>query len=516
VDAGEDVIVFERGPSDRSIPDTQQAQTWPAVVNGKAGQAIRWEDGTWGTVAKVLGGGTEVNGGLFLEEDAEFLRKALGNDVDLEELRASYRFLAENLTTPLQPSRYGSAFAEALAEIGQGLANPADPSLAMRNHSWVPYSTINTRPQGRWPRRGASVLLHERSHLSNLRVFTDALVQRVAFDGDQATGVHIEKKGYDFFVPARKGVILAAGAILTPQLLQLSGIGPKEVLSELGVKAVVPELPVGKNFIDRNVMTVAVWSALPLPLMTGYAMASNRSLGLTLETEAGGRVASEFAIASLALTPPKLRDQWLRSTFEALFSPILGIRSIMDQMFQLVALNQQTKSRGTIKAKSRDANEAPSVHANYFSDPRDLDQAKLAHKTLMQMVHSEALKEYISPKVFVPPAIPLISNIVSSSFSCLFSRSEANAIVLPCMPSEDASSRRWDKYFRNTVVSSYHYFGTAAVGSVLESGDFRVKGTRNLHVVDASVFPVPTHVNPQGTIMAVGHYIGKRLAQSKR
>merc|ERR1712107_906871 len=62
------------------------------------------------------------------------------------------------------------------------------------------------------------------------------------------------------------------------------------------------------------------------------------------------------------------------------------------------------------------------------------------------------------------------------------------------------------EYFKKTVVSSYHYFGTAAHGSVVEGADFKVKGTDNLHVVDASVIPDPTRVNPQGTIMAMGHH----------
>merc|ERR1712061_556059 len=90
-----------------------------------------------------------------------------------------------------------------------------------------------------------------------------------------------------------------------------------------------------------------------------------------------------------------------------------------------------------------------------------------------------------------------------------------DSIVLPCLPPADSSVDRWYEYLRNTVISSYHYFGTAAAGSVVDASDFRVKGTENLHVVDASVFPKVTHVNPQGTIMALGRYAGKRLAAAQ-
>merc|ERR1712061_78018 len=90
-----------------------------------------------------------------------------------------------------------------------------------------------------------------------------------------------------------------------------------------------------------------------------------------------------------------------------------------------------------------------------------------------------------------------------------------DSIVLPCLPPADSSTDRWYEYLRNTVVSSYHYFGTAAAGSVVDASDFRVKGTENLHVVDGSILPKVTHVNPQGTIMALGHYAGKRLAAAQ-
>jgi len=71
-DAGEDVLVLERGHSDLDVPKTEFANTWPEVVNTKAAQNIRWTDGTWGAVANVLGGGTEINGGLYIEEEPEY------------------------------------------------------------------------------------------------------------------------------------------------------------------------------------------------------------------------------------------------------------------------------------------------------------------------------------------------------------------------------------------------------------------------------------------------------------
>ena len=77
-DAGEDVLVLERGYSDLDVPETEFANTWPQVINTKVAQTIRWTDGTWGAVANVLGGGTEINGGLYIEEEPEFFEESFG------------------------------------------------------------------------------------------------------------------------------------------------------------------------------------------------------------------------------------------------------------------------------------------------------------------------------------------------------------------------------------------------------------------------------------------------------
>jgi len=181
-DAGEDVLVLERGKSDLDLPMTQQADTWPAVADSDATQTIRWEDGTWGAVAQVLGGGTEINGGLYIEEEPDFLQDMFGDDFDLEAFYASSKWIAQNLTTPLQPSTYGDEYAAALSDIGVGAPKPKPELRMSSNSSWVAYSTINTTASG-WPRRGAAVLLHERSGMKNLRFFTNFQVMRVNFDG---------------------------------------------------------------------------------------------------------------------------------------------------------------------------------------------------------------------------------------------------------------------------------------------------------------------------------------------
>merc|ERR1712038_2019857 len=80
---------------------------------------------------------------------------------------------------------------------------------------------------------------------------------------------------------------------------------------------------------------------------------------------------------------------------------------------------------------------------------------------------------------------------------------------IPCPPSE---ADEWGQWLKDNVLSTWHYFGTTAVGSVVEPGTFQVKNTEGLYVADASVIPRATRVNPVGTIMALGHYVGAQLA----
>merc|ERR1712232_767341 len=125
-------------------------------------------------------------------------------------------------------------------------------------------------------------------------------------------------------------------------------------------------------------------------------MAVNKTLGLTLEAEGWGNVASEFAIASLAFNPPNQRTQALRQAFGALLK--LGISNVMDNMIQLVALQHHTRSRGNVAAISVDASQPPNVTANYFVDSRDLDEQMVALNALLRILETKPMKRYIQNK----------------------------------------------------------------------------------------------------------------------
>jgi choline dehydrogenase len=413
-----------------------------------------------------------------------------------------------------------------LHESGHAYNADPKPQLRWQEGSWVALATMNTSKTG-VPRRGSAILLHERAHLRNLHVVTSAMVHRVLFDGSRASGVRVSltpplkwTSRKVVTVKASKGVIMAAGAIMTPQLLQMSGVGQQPLLDNLGVQQVA-DLPVGQNFIDRLVLTLGVKTNRRMPLSVGYAISVNTTVGLTFETEAGGQIASEFAIASVGLSSPKHRNASGRLFMKFLFRWPGGkptpLANDINKMMQVLALQHSTHSRGKVEAQSLDPSVPPRVDANYYDDERDLMNQRMAAKELLKVAGTEALSDYVAGKVQVP--IP--DEHLADGLKCMqlgpsyrgHNSQDPNFKLMPCLPTEPASTQDWHDYLRRNIVSSYHYFGTASVGTVLETGDLRVKGLQGLHVIDASVFKDPPRINPQHLIMTVGHYIGSRLAK---
>ena len=111
-------------------------------------------------------------------------------------------------------------------------------------------------------------------------------VKKINLEGKRATSVLARNNFKDLVtIEARKGVILAGGAVFSPQLLQVSGIGDPKLLQGLGVATVIENPQVGQNFVDRAILNFGVWASKSRPLYIGYAMSSNTTSQLTIESE---------------------------------------------------------------------------------------------------------------------------------------------------------------------------------------------------------------------------------------
>ena len=269
-DAGFATVVLERGIRDDEAPvmRTKNAGFAKVLNDESVYEPFRFVDGVWGGVAKVLGGGSSLNSGVWIEDPDEFFEEAMLSH-HLEGIRDQYEYLSDLLARPSILSEYfteatKTAYAEALGLNGETdvLANHSRASL--KGKIFDNYNII--QPEGR---RGAAELCKDAEERGNLVVSSETTVDFVLIDDgtNEAVGVRMNN-GSDIF--AARAVVLAAGAIYSPALLTRSGIGRPSELDKVEnfyntSTARIENDFVGLNFVDR----VSAPAYLPLRIPGG-------------------------------------------------------------------------------------------------------------------------------------------------------------------------------------------------------------------------------------------------------
>jgi choline dehydrogenase len=317
-----------------------------------------------------------------------------------------------------------------------------------------------------------------RASRPNLTIRTGALVTSVVIEGERAAGVTVRSEGAEETVRAENEVILSAGAIGSPQLLMLSGIGPADDLREHGIFVIADNRAVGANLTDHPGVPV-IWST---PKLRGLWENSGNTGVVRWKLTHKGPLTSNIAEAGgFARSDPRLQAadlQWhvLPAAFlnQGLTDPA---RRAMTVLVTLV----DVASRGRIKLASRDPRHRPLIDPAYLSDVADL----AALTTGVRMA-----RDYAS-------AAPM-SGIVASEIA----------------PGDSASTDQEVRdYIRGSLSTLYHPTGTCAMGgdsplhaarqpSVVDS-QLRVRGVAGLRVVDASVFPTLPRGNTNAPVIAV-------------
>jgi choline oxidase len=303
----------------------------------------------------------------------------------------------------------------------------------------------------------------------NLSVRTGAWVKRVVFDaGDKATGVEYLDSGAATIVPARREVILSAGAIETPKLLMLSGIGPAEHLRDVGIDVLVDSPGVGAN-LDDHVEGLVMWEA-SRPMVT--------------------RSTQWWEIGLFARTQPGLDRPDLMMHYGSVPFDMNTVRwgyPTTSNGFCLTPNVTRGGSRGTVRLRSRDFRDRPKVDPRYFTDPDGHDIAvMLAGIRLARRIAGQ------------PPLQAWIRRELA--------------------PGPDAvTDGELIDYIGKTHNTVYHPAGTARMGAVDDrqavlDPQLRVKGVTGLRVADASVMPFLPAVNPNITVMMIGERAGDLLA----
>ena len=494
------VLLLEAGPEDRNpwihIPIgyyrnilhpvlSWNYKTQPEAATGN--REINWPRG------RVLGGSSSINGLVYIrgqqeDFDADWSNHAKNwrySDVLPYFKKAEDQQRGENTyhgsSGPLQVTdSMRSELADAYIEACQQVQIPANDDFNGASQEGAGYFQVTVTRNGRRSSTGYSYLKPVRKR-ANLHIVTSALTERIVFEGRRASGVEYRRGGQLHRANADAEIIVCGGAINSPQLLQLSGIGPTDLLVRHRIPLVHESPQVGRNLQDHFQIRVVYECTRPITLndlyhsplrkaQAGLEYALKRTGPLTL----GAGQVGVFARTSPELSRPDVQFHFI--PFSAA-RPGEGLHKFPG--FTVSVCQMRPESRGHIDIVSDNAAEHPAIYPNYLDTAHDRDTMLAGLKLIRKVAEAPAIQPFVKEE-----AIP----------------GEARQ--------SDEELLDYIKNFGNTI---FHPCGTCRMGdddeAVVDS-QLRVRGVSNLRVADASVMPtVPSGNTNAGCIM-----IGERVA----
>jgi choline dehydrogenase len=298
----------------------------------------------------------------------------------------------------------------------------------------------------------------------NLTVLTDALVGRVTFDGNRATGVEVTHQGRLRHFRAGIEVVLSLGAIHTPKVLMQSGVGDEKELGRVGV-GVRQHLPgVGRNLQDHTVID-CVWE-FPEPR-------PKRLLGeAVIFWKSRPELESPDLFAGQASFPKATPENAARF-------------GLPDASWFMSGALSHPRSRGQVRLTGADAGDPVQIQTNVLSHPEDLRTAISCIETMQEIGNSAALRPFVKREV---------------------------------MP-RDVKGAELEAYIRNGAATYWHQVGTAKMGrdpmSVVD-GSLKVYGVENLRVADGSIMPRITTANTMAPCVVIGERAAEAIKAERR
>jgi choline dehydrogenase len=443
-------------------------------------RSIDWPRG------KVLGGSSAINGLLYVRgqpQDYDHWRQ-LGNAGWTWDEVLPYFMRAEDqergadafhgVGGPLSVSNMRvrrdvcDAFIDAAAECGI----PTRDDFNRDDHEGAGYFQLTARNGFRCST--AVGYLKPVRRRSNLSIVTNAHVERIRFESRRAQGVVYRRSGTRIEAHARREIILSAGAIGSPQLLQVSGVGPGELLQRLGI-AVVHALPgVGANLQD-HLQIRSVYKCLQ-PTLNDEVNNPLRKMLIGLEYiffRTGPMSMGASQVAAFAKTDPMLETPDIQFHFQPLSADKPGAGLHRFSAFTSSVCQLRPESRGHIEIRSPDAGVPPAIHPNYLSAATDQKVTVAGMKLSRRICTSKAMAPFVSEEVLPGAEV------------------QSDEALLECA--------------RTIGQTIYHPVGTCKMGPddrAVVDERLRVRGVECLRVVDASIMPTISSGNTNApTIM---------------
>jgi choline dehydrogenase len=496
-DGSHSVLLLEAGPPDRylwiHVPIGYAKAMFHPVYNwqfktepeaGMNGREIYWPSG------RTLGGSSAINGLIYIRghRDDYDHRAALGNPGwTYDEVLPYFRKLEHNergesawhgVDGPLWVSdiRAKHELVEALIAAGNEIGIPRNDDFNGATQEGVGYYQLTTRHGFRCST--ATAYLRPAKARKNLRIETDAQATRVAFDGRKAAGVVYRQAGREITANARREVILAAGALQSPQLLQLSGVAAPELLQRFGIP-VVHALPgVGENLQDhlqarvifrctKPITTNDVLKSVPRKLAMGMRYVLTRTGPMAIGINQGG---------VLARTDPALDRPDVQFHLATLSSDMAGSPVHTFSGFTMSVCQLRPESRGHIRLKSPDPLAAPAMQPNYLSTPHDRATLVAGIRLARKLAATRSLGPYVAGEYRPGPAATSDDDLLG--------------------------------FARERAATIFHPAGTCRMGPVADplavvDAKLKVHGLSGIRVVDCSVMPTLVSGNTNAPVVMI-------------
>lgn len=313
----------------------------------------------------------------------------------------------------------------------------------------------------------------------NLHLRTRAQAMRILFEGDRAVGIEYRQRDKSNEARARKEVILSGGAYNSPQLLMLSGIGPRAQLAALGIQTRVDAAQVGRNLSEHPVLYMSFAAHDGTTFLSQLRF--DRAVRSVMRWAATGKgpFASQITCGIMMLrTRPELERPDIQLVFlpvrldAKLWYPVFGQRQ--SHVLSVMVMQLHPESRGTVELRSTDPFERPRIDLNLLSTPNDFAEVRGGIEAVRRIFAQAPLKDMISGEL---------------------------------APGADVTDEATlDQYIRDNLKITQHPCGTCRMGddpAAVVDSDLRVKGVRGLRVVDASVFPTVPGANINAAVIMV-------------
>ena len=458
------------------------------------GRQVYWPRG------KSLGGSSAINGMIYVrgvpvdfaaweqagakgwswEDVLPYYKKAERQQIHDDEMHGSDGPLHVQEVRDKRPM--DDVFLNAMNQAGI----PSNPDFNGVDQAGCGYYQFTQNNGRRWST--ASAYLTPARSRTNLTIITQAITQRVLFDGTQATGVEISRRGRKQTIQGAH-VILSGGAVASPQLLEVSGVGDGERLRTLGIDVVHHAPDVGEHLQD-HILCKVVYATQP-------EHSINREVqGLRLIPAAlrwfflreGPLTTGSAPVGAFCHTRDGLEAPDVQIPFASggtLYNNAGKIRALKQPAVTAVVNQSRPESRGSIHAKSSDIADAPVIAANYLSSALDRDTLLRGMRILLNIFDQSELQPYL------------------------------NGRLSPDIETDLNDDEALMAYIRREASTVYHPTSTCCIGKVVDE-NLRVMGVEGLSVIDASVMPYVVSGNTNAATIMLAEKGADHLLAARR